>query len=505
MVKKNMKNKTFRNLYIGIILQLTTAICGIIVPKLILQYYGSSINGLIVSISQLISYLALVEGGVGSVATVALYLPLVNKDENKINSILSATSSLYKKTGLIYLCLVVIIGLIYPLFVMGQIDSVLVAIMFYILSASNLVDYLFLGKYKVLLSADERLYIVNFSQIVLLILNTLFSIILILNHANIILVKSVNIIICVIRFILIKKYCKGKYLNLSFKVAPDYTQLSERWDSLIHQIVAIIVGNTDVFLITILMGTRSLLEVSVYSVYNMVFVALSGIFATLSSSLQAYFGKLISTMSKSLTNKYILFESLFYPCLFLIFCVTASLIMPFIGLYTENVTDTNYYRPLVAVVFVFNAVIQNIRIPGITIICAAGKFKETRNRAILEAIINLVVSIVLIPKLGILGALVGTSCSYLYRTLDVLIYSRKLIPDYSQLFTFKLLFINMLLFIVVYFINTLLNSYLKISCWFNWIIAGFLNICVGLIIFLVLNLFLNKYLKDIFKEKRGLK
>lgn len=138
-----MKNKTFRNLYIGIILQLTTAICGIIVPKLILQYYGSSINGLIVSISQLISYLALVEGGVGSVATVALYLPLVNKDENKINSILSATSSLYKKTGLIYLCLVVIIGLIYPLFVMGQIDSVLVAIMFYILSASNLVDYLF--------------------------------------------------------------------------------------------------------------------------------------------------------------------------------------------------------------------------------------------------------------------------------------------------------------------------------------------------------------------------
>ena len=123
----------------------------------------------------------------------------------------------------------------------------------------------------------------------------------------------------------------------------------------------------------------------------------------------------------------------------------------------------------------------------------------------MEAIINLVVSIVLIPKLGILGALVGTSCSYLYRTLDVLIYSRKLIPDYSQLFTFKLLFINMLLFIVVYFINTLLNSYLKISCWFNWIIAGFLNICVGLIIFLVLNLFLNKYLKDIFKEKRGLK
>lgn len=92
-----MKNKTFRNLYIGIILQLITAICGIAVPKLILQYYGSSINGLIVSISQLISYLALVEGGIGAVAIVALYSPLVDQDSNKINNILSATSLLYKK------------------------------------------------------------------------------------------------------------------------------------------------------------------------------------------------------------------------------------------------------------------------------------------------------------------------------------------------------------------------------------------------------------------------
>ena len=498
-----MKNKTFRNLYIGIILQLITAICGIAVPKLILQYYGSSINGLIVSISQLISYLALVEGGIGAVAIVALYSPLVDQDSNKINNILSATSLLYKKTGLIYLCLVFVIGIVYPFFVMGQIDPILVTTLFYILSVSNLVDYLFLGKYKVLLSADERLYIINLSQIFALIFNTLFSIILIINNADIILVKSISIIVCLIRLIVIKSYCNTKYSYLSFKEKPDYKPLSERWDSLVHQITAIVVGNTDVFLITVLMGTRSLLEVSVYSVYNMVFVALSGIFGTLSSSLQAYFGKQISALSNNLTNRFILFESLFYPFLFMIFCCAASLILPFVNLYTEGITDINYYRPLVAMVFVFNAVIQNIRIPGITLICAAGKFKETRNRAILEAVINLTVSIILIPKFGILGALIGTSCSYLYRTIDVLIYSHSLITDYSIFFTVKLLFINSVLFCVVYFVNTIINSQLILNCWFNWIIAGFFNVCVGLIIFSIFNILLNRYLKSTLSRKRG--
>ena len=58
-------------------------------------------------------------------------------------------------------------------------------------------------------------------------------------------------------------------------------------------------------------------------------------------------------------------------------------------------------------------------------VIAAGQYKETRNAAVLEAVINIGVSLMLVRKYGINGVLIGTICSYLYRTVDVMIYTSK--------------------------------------------------------------------------------
>lgn len=487
-----MKNKTFRNISIGIVLQLVIALSGIIVPKLILSCYGSTINGLIVSINQLISYLALVEAGVGSVAIVALYSPLSDNNRQSINEILSASHKLYKKSGIVYLFLVIFLSFIYPFFVNGQVNSLLVTSMFFVLSTSNLIDYLFLGKYKVLLTADEKLYIVNGLQIFSVLLNTVITVFLVLNNFDILLIKSLNIFICVLRLIIVKLYVRKNYSYINLSVKADYSKLSQRWDSLVHQITAIITGNTDILLITILLGSSSLLEVSVYSVYNMVVVAISGLFGTLSSSLQAYFGKLISVDSSDLSARFEMFENIYFPILFSVMCCVSILILPFITLYTQNVNDINYYRPLVAFFFVFNAIIQNIRIPGITLICSAGKFKETRNRSIMEAVINLTISIMLIPKFGILGALIGTSFSYLYRTFDVIVYSNNFIKNYSLKNTFKKLFINTFCFFLCLFLVIVINHYLPINGWMSWVFAGVIDYTITTIVFFTVNFVLNK-------------
>lgn len=61
------------------------------------------------------------------------------------------------------------------------------------------------------------------------------------------------------------------------------------------------------------------------------------------------------------------------------------LLLPFVTVYTINMTDVNYIRPLTAGLFVVIVFLQNVRIPGLTIICAAGHFKETQGQAVLEA------------------------------------------------------------------------------------------------------------------------
>ena len=63
-----------------------------------------------------------------------------------------------------------------------------------------------------------------------------------------------------------------------------------------------------------------------------------------------------------------------------------------------------------------------IREPYRVLVLAAGKFKETNVGAIVEAVINLILSILLIKRLGLIGVALGTILAILYRFIYLIIY-----------------------------------------------------------------------------------
>ena len=56
-----------RNIYISLLYQAVAMICGLITPRIMLQAFGSEINGAISSIATFLGYIALLEGGIGGV------------------------------------------------------------------------------------------------------------------------------------------------------------------------------------------------------------------------------------------------------------------------------------------------------------------------------------------------------------------------------------------------------------------------------------------------------
>ena len=60
--------------------QVIVVICGFILPQLILNYYGSSVNGLIQSITQFIGLVGIFDAGMGVVIEACLYKPLAEGD-----------------------------------------------------------------------------------------------------------------------------------------------------------------------------------------------------------------------------------------------------------------------------------------------------------------------------------------------------------------------------------------------------------------------------------------
>ena len=88
--------KLILNSFVSLLLQMVTVICGFILPRLMLQAFGSEVNGAVSSITQFLGYITLLEAGVGGVARAALYKPLASGDMDKVNGIINSTKRFFR-------------------------------------------------------------------------------------------------------------------------------------------------------------------------------------------------------------------------------------------------------------------------------------------------------------------------------------------------------------------------------------------------------------------------
>lgn len=357
-----MRNKqAFKNLWGNLLLQIIVAVSGLVLPRFFLNQYGSTVNGMINSVSQFLTYLNLVEAGISSAAIVELYGPLNENDTGAINSVLSALQKFYYKSGGAYIILLTVMTVVYPFFVASQIDSLSTRILILILAASNLVDFFFIGKYRVLLTADQRGYVIFLTQAAATLVNMGVSIVLIKLGCSFLVVKGVATGLYIARFIFVYIYAKRKYKYMNFKTSFEKGLLKQRWAALLHQIVGVIVNNTDIVILTLFMGATSLQEVSVYTTYNMVAVALTSLLSVFSNGITSSFGSLIfSNDKKSLKNAFSNYEYFYMIVLFCIYTCCAVLLLPFVKIYTAEVTDgVQYVRQNIAFLFVILGLVQN--------------------------------------------------------------------------------------------------------------------------------------------------
>lgn len=464
--------QAFKNVTFSLILQLVTAISGLIIPRFFISLYGSSVNGLVSSVNQFITCMGLVEAGIGAAGTVALYCPLAEKDNRTVSGIVSAARMFYLRSGLIFAGLVAALVLLFPLLVQNEItDRFFIRTMILVLSINGLVDYFFLGKYRVLLLADQHGYVISVAQIFGTIVTTALSIALMNLGYSALLVKAAAACVYLLRSIAVGIYVRKHYPYVNFREKPNFNAFGQRWAALLHQVVGMIVTNTDIVVLTLLLPQNALSTVSIYSVYNLVASALQGLMNSVSNGLGSGFGEVIArgeqqVLKKSFSN----YEYAFFMVIFIAYTCMASLMYPFVRLYSAGFTDgVNYLSWTLVVMFTITGLLQSLRLPGLTIICAAGHYRQTRMRAVLEACINLVVSVALIRPLGIVGVLLGTCASYLYRTADVIIYNaRKFLPGTLKISARRLIRGLVLSVLLVLLSQRFIPS--EMGGWMSWLV-----------------------------------
>lgn len=463
-----------KNFISALIYQAVAMIQGLILPRLIISTFGSDVNGLVSSITQFLSFISLLEGGLGAVVLAELYRPIEDNDLGKIQSIVYSCKKLFKQLAAIYIAYTVIVAIIYPVFISKDFSFEYISSLTLILSITTLGQYLFAISNKLLLQATQKIYIVNYVCSGTLVLNILISVILIYVFPQIHIIKFCSGLIFLLQPIFFNYFVDKKYVNKKIDFNKNYV-LKNRWSGFAQNLAYFINMNTDIAVVTVFLGITN---VSVYSVYMLAINALRQVISNAAISYQSALGKYYAIGNQAnLLRKFAKFELAFLGISVVLYCTCLQLINPFVGLYTKGVTDANYYQPVFAFIMVLANMVYCVREPYRIMVFAAGKFKETNFGSMLEAGLNLVISIILVAKLGLVGIAIGTLIAILYRYVYFIVYLKKTILKETVVGRYVKLFIEIALVCsinAVFYFN--FNHMIKIKTFFSFGIDGVITV-----------------------------
>ncbi|ATZ03410.1 hypothetical protein K6V96_06015 [Streptococcus suis] len=458
------KRNIVLNLLAAIVLQIVTILVAFIVPKLLISTYGPQMHGFITTITNLITYLMLVEAGIASSSIQGLYKPLVSKEERAINAGLNAIGHFYVRIGVTFSALLIALALIYPLIVKSSWDYQIVFAIIIASGLAQLLEYFFGSKYRILLQADKRLYILNIINIIAVLSQGGLRIVLMLQKVDILWVQLVPAVVYLLKLLLIVIYVRRHYHFLDKTTKPNFQVTANRWNVFIHQITNLVVNNTDGIVLSIAKGYSI---VSVYSIYNLVISNINGFFSqSFTNSITANLGHLyVSSGREVFAEEYRFFEKIYYILIALVLGICCFALLPFIRLYVGEVDGINYVNFWIMVLFLANALVTNLRTPLLTVVMAVGAFKETQNFAIIESLLNLSLSLLLVKDYGIYGVLFATLCSSLYRYSTFIKYVNRHILHRSPVHSLKTGIIAVLEFFIPVIIGNALMTKFVINGW----------------------------------------
>lgn len=375
-----------------------------------LNYLG--LNGLFTNV---LSFLAIAELGIGNAISFSLYKPLAINDDEKIASYLNLFRISYRIIGItitiIGLCLVPFLDIFVNFDKTVSINYTVVYLLFLV---NTVLPYFFFSYKGALLYADQKAYIVSKVDMICNTVSILVQFFILLIFKNYYMYLIVGIMaITVKNFILACKVDKLYPIVQNKRIMEltkeEKTNLVKNVFSLsLTKISGVIYGSTDNIIISTFINT---ITVGLYSNYTMIVNMIKSMIASLFNALTASVGNLNAEENKE--HLFIVFTRLnfinywVYGVLFV--CIN-NLINIFIKVWVGKYAIFNY-RIVLLISLMF-------LIPGLNNVIniykdACGLYWQTKYRALATAIVNLVVSLVLVQYIGIEGVFWGTIISYM--------------------------------------------------------------------------------------------
>ena len=409
-MEKSRLHYSILNSSVTVVIQVVNIFIKFLLQTVLIKELGATfvgINGLFTNILTMLSFAEL---GIGPAIVYSLYKPLAKKNEYEISALMKLFSKSYNFIGIIIGVIGTILLPIIPWFVKNGSDIANLRIYFFLFVLNSALSYFFTYK-RSLLIADQKNYISAVNQFIFNLLQTVLQIGILFELKNYLL------------FLIIQVLCTfSSNVMISFKVDKAYPFLKnfknakvnvETISTIKKNIVGmmgskfgtVIIFGTDNLLISTFLG---IVKVGIYSNYSLIVTAVTNVLTNAVNSVTSSIGNLTVSASSQKV------KSIFLRHLFINFLVTlfsSSLLLGLLNPFISFWIGKNYLLSSFTVeVIVINFALNQMRQTAVSFIGSYGLFWKVGIKSIIEAIVNLVLSLIFIYflKLGIAGTILGS-------------------------------------------------------------------------------------------------
>lgn len=478
-----------KNAMAGLVGQFVKIFTKFLIRTVIIYYFGAEYLGLDGLFLNVISMLSLAEMGIGDAICFALYKPIAEKDHKKISSLLFFYRRVYLIIGFVVFFIGIVLIPFLPHIVNFNNEIKINYVLIYVLFLLNAVSSYWFGAYRqVLFIASQKMYVINNIDNINLVICSILQIL------SLVLLKNYYIYLLIM---VIMNIFKNYYLYFESRHEFDYLSKGEilsqgEKNSLKKNVYALTVTkisstiytSSDNIIISSFIGT---LVVGFYSNYAYIVTAVTGIISILFSAVVASIGDINAfgdkTKLKDIFNKMLTVNYLIYGFCFI--CLY-QLLTPFIQLWAGE----DYVLTGIEVLFIC----LRFLVPGLNHTCtiyraSCGLFWQTRYRTLATAIINIIVSIVLAQKWGLVGVFIGTIVAYLLTTfiVDPKVIFRDVFKQRSREFYIWYIMSVVKIFIITLVIN-IINGMITVSGIGGFILKLISTVLVAICGLVILNI-----------------
>lgn len=414
IMNESRSYKSLLNAQIGLVFYLITLALSFVSRKIFLDNLGAEFIGLTGTLTNILGFLNLAEFGIGSAISFFLYKPLQASDRSKISELISMFGYVYCKIGWMIGAGGIIVSLFFPLiFKEVTMGFGIIYFVFYSYLGSSLIGY-FINYRQVLLTADQKNYIVTAYFQTANIVKTLVQILLAWYFKNLFLWVGIEFLFSVISCLILNWKIDKEYPWLKSNLSNGKQLLKKNSELFIytkqifiHKIKDFLLNRSDEIMI---FAFVSLKMVAYYGNYTLIITKINQIISTALDNVSAGVGQLIAEGEQPKIMK--VFWELTAIRYFIAGVVVFGLyhlLGPFITLWlgSEYLLGRSVLILLMITVFVMQT-------RGVVDIFnhAHGLYADVWT-AWMEGIVNLTVTITAAHYLGITGVLIGKIVSIL--------------------------------------------------------------------------------------------